>query len=264
MNLSISNIAWKNEEIKEHLSIAEKLGCRGVEIAPSCIWEEPYNTSKKDVEEILKIIKKYNLEVPSIHSLLYGRNDLHFFHNKEDTLKYLKKIIKISSYFNAKVMVFGSPPNRQINENQFDTYYEMAIDNFREISKECSNYRICFCIEPLGSSFNNFIRTSEEGRKLVEDVDRPNFGLHLDASAISEMKEDLESVFKRNASILKHFHINDTGLEKLGTTNIDHKSIGENIKKSGYNKFLSIEMKKIGNTKLSVKEAINYAKKYYS
>ena len=83
MKLSISNIAWSNDELEDHLQIVKDLGCDGIEIAASCIWDEPTKASKKQILKVVKTIKKYNLEVPSFHSLLYTRPDLNIFDKKK-------------------------------------------------------------------------------------------------------------------------------------------------------------------------------------
>jgi len=251
MKLSISNIAWDNDELESYLQIIKDMGCDGIEIAPSCIWDEPSHASDEQISKIIKTIKKYDLEVSSFHSLLYTKPNINIF-NKEkrnETISYLKKIIEIAASFGTKTMIFGSPKNRQINLNNYDDEYNTSIELFKIMADKCKKYDICFCIEPLGTSCNNFIQTSTDGRKLVEAVDSPNFGLHLDASAITEMKEDLTKIFKNNIKILKHFHINDLKLNLLGTTSVDHVSISKAISNSGYNNFLSIEMKKHDNIK---------------
>ena len=48
MKLSISNIAWGNENISPFLKLIKDQGCDGVEIAPSLIWPEPVNANKSE------------------------------------------------------------------------------------------------------------------------------------------------------------------------------------------------------------------------
>ena len=87
MKISVSNIAWKEDRkyFTEFLDFIKKLGCSGVELAPSCIWKEPINSSSNERSELLKIIHKSGLEVVGFHSLLYTRPELKIFLN-EDTI----------------------------------------------------------------------------------------------------------------------------------------------------------------------------------
>ena len=47
MKLSVSNIAWGKNELKDLLYILKDNGCDGIEIAPSLIWGEPVNSTNK-------------------------------------------------------------------------------------------------------------------------------------------------------------------------------------------------------------------------
>ena len=76
MKLSVSNIAWDNNELEEHLALLKELGCDGVEVAPSCIWEEPVNAAKDEIESLRRLISKYGLVIPAFHALLFTRPDL--------------------------------------------------------------------------------------------------------------------------------------------------------------------------------------------
>ena len=52
MKLSISNIAWGNENISPFLKLIKDQGCDGVEIAPSLIWPEPVNANKLEKKSL--------------------------------------------------------------------------------------------------------------------------------------------------------------------------------------------------------------------
>ena len=262
MKLSVSNIAWDNNELEEHLGLLRDLGCDGVEIAPSCIWNEPITASDVDIDDLKKIVGKYNLIVSAFHALLYTRPDLYLFGDKakrEDTILYLKKLMKLARKLSVKVLVYGSPASRKVGGKSYAECYSIAVDVFRELGKEAALNDTTFCIEPLGPSESDFIQNADEGYKLVKDVGHPHFGLHLDAKAMIDSKEDFIGVFKKYGRIIKHFHIGDSGLAPPGYTGFDHSLIGKHLYDSGYDGFVSIEMKRgFGNTREVVKNAVKY------
>ena len=267
MKLSVSNIAWDNKELELHLRLLKDLGCEGVEIAPSCIWREPVKAERSELEYIKRLIKRNSLVISAFHALLFNHPNLFLFGGKtirDKTVDYLKDLIRLAGYLSVRILIYGSPKSRHIGNIPYNECYGIAVDTFRKLAKEASFHDICFCIEPLGPSETDFIQNAEEGYQLVKDVDRSNFGLHLDTKAMTEAKEDFGNIFKRYGSIIKHFHISEPGLAPPGHADMDHLTIGRYLSDSSYKNFVSIEMKKgYGDTKKVVKSAVMYVRRYY-
>lgn len=267
MKLAVSNIAWYNSELEEHLELLQHLGCDGVELAPSCIWPEPIEVSDKDIEQLKRLLNKYNLVIPAFHALFYTRPDLYLFGDRSvrvAALDYLERTIELSTKLSVKALIYGSPKSRRVGNKNYDECYSIAVDMFRKLAKKAKKYGTCICIEPLGPSESDFIQNSEEGYKLVSDVNSPGFGLHLDAKAMVETNDDFCSVFKKYGKFLKHFHVNDAGLSPPGYTGFDHSIIGKALRESSYDGFVSIEMKKIlGQSRVVIKNAVDYVRKNY-
>ena len=267
IRLSVSNIAWQQNELEDHLKLLMELGCDGVEIAPSCIWKEPAHVSNDEIESLKKLVSKYNLVVPAFHALLFNRSDLSFFGEesiRKQTVLYLKKLIRLACLLSVKALICGSPASRKVAEKDYGRCYETAIDVFRELGIEAERNDVVFCIEPLGPSENDFILTADEGNQLVSDVGSKHFGLHLDSKAMVEAGEDIESVFQSYGAMLKHFHVSEPGLAPPGSTGLDHHSIGKALSASCYDGYVSIEMKRgFGNTKDVVRAAVSYVRRNY-
>jgi len=267
MKLSVSNIAWKDCDFFYYAKLIKDNGCDGVEIAPSCIWEEPINISKNDIFEFNSKIKKIGLEIVGFHSLLFTRPDLQLFKNKKNraqTIKYIFKLIDICSYLEGKQLVFGSPKNRSLHGNDYEKCKSQAADDFYEISEYSKKKNIYFCIEPLGPEDTDFISSLEEGGKFVTKVNHSNFKLHLDTKAIFSTKENPEEITKKYKNIIQHVHVGDLKLTEPGKINKNHDKVGLALKNINYSKYVSIEMKKNNNeVKDSILRSINYVKKNY-
>lgn len=268
MKLSVSNIAWNNNELESHLKLLKDLGCDGVEIAPSCIWQEPVNASEDEVESVKKLVKKYELEISAFHALLFTRPDLYLFGDesiRNEGVSYLKKLIKLAGDLSVKVLVYGSPKSRKVGNNSYDQCYNIAIDVFSKLAEESKAYNTCLCIEPLGPANSDFIQTADEGYKLLKDVNSPCFGLHLDAGAMAEVGEDFGTVFPKYGDVMRHFHVNNPGLLPPGCTdNFDHSIIGASLQASAYNGFVSIEMRRgYGDSMEVIRNAVTYVRRNY-
>ena len=268
MKISVSNIAWEPKELEEHLGLLESLGCDGVEIAPSCIWDEPVDVSCQEVRKLKELIGRHNLAIPAFHALLFTRGDLYLFGEREvrnQTVEYLKKMIKLAGDLSVKALVFGSPKSRDIRKKSFDECYKIAVDTFSNLADEASAHNTCLCIEPLSQDTSNFINTAAQGNKLVQDVNKKGFGLHLDASAMAQENEDFDNVFKELGGILGHFHVNDPKLTPPGETGkMDHSRIGKALSDSRYTGFVSIEMRRgFGPSKEVVERMVSFVRDYY-
>ena len=267
MKLSVSNIAWGNEDPEGHLQLLKRLGCEGVEIAPSCIWDEPVNSTPSQQREFKKIVDNCGLVVVGLHSLLYTRPDLVVFGSpgtRDRTIEYMKRLIHLCRELGGTTMVFGSPKNRQRGQMGVEDAFSIATAFFFKLSEEAKKYNVLLCIEPLGKNESDFITSSHEGMELVSRVNHSNFRLHLDAKAMITSKENYAEIFTKYISDLKHFHVGDPGLAPPGSTGVDHSIIGKALRESGYNRFVSIEMRRgFGPTKEVIKHSVAYVKHCY-
>mgnify|MGYP001616087990 CR=1 FL=1 len=267
MKLSVSNIAWDNNALEEHLSLLKELGCDGVEIAPSCIWKEPVEAGKNEIESLRKLVSKYSLVIPAFHALLFTRPDLYIFgedSKREQAVLYLKRLIRLAGMLSVRVLVYGSPASRRVGDKSYKQCYEIAVGIFRDLGSEAQLNDAFFCIEPLGSNESDFIQTSDEGYNLVKDVDHPHFGLHLDTKAMIDSGENFMATFQKYASVIKHLHVSDPGLAPPGHTGFDHAPIGKALSGTSYGGFISIEMKRgFGDTKKVVSDAVEYVRRKY-
>ena len=84
MKISVSNIAWYQDpkKLSNFLEFISNLNCDGVELAPSAVWDEPIDSSKKDRDNLKREIKNFNLDFLGFHSLLYSKPELKLFENQ--------------------------------------------------------------------------------------------------------------------------------------------------------------------------------------
>ena len=77
MNLSISNIAWLEEEDEKVYRLMNKYHIKGLEIAPTRFFKEnPYNSTLEQIKKIKRMLEEKNIEVVAMQSILFGRDDL--------------------------------------------------------------------------------------------------------------------------------------------------------------------------------------------
>lgn len=267
MKLSVSNIAWNNDDLEEHLSLLHDLGCSGVELAPSCIWPEPILASTQERRNLREKIERNGLELVGFHALLFTRPDLQLFASRESrlaTIEYLSRLAELCADLKGGVLILGSPGNRVLHGHCYEECLQWAADAFLSLAQDCANSGVTLCIEPLAPNETEFIMSAREGAELVERVSHPNFKLHLDAKALIGTGEDLGRILAQHGQLLRHFHVGDPGLAPPGSTGADHAPFGRALRNIGYQGYVSIEMRRgEGDSREIVRKSVAYVMKNY-
>ena len=268
IKLAVSNVAWYPKEIDGLLRLLSSLNCQGIELAPSMLWEEPIDSPAKERLELRRKIEDVGLKLTGLQALLYTRKDLMLFNDektRQNTLDYMIKLIDLCSDLGGRVLVFGSPRNRNIGRLAPEEAYTIAIDFFRKVGERAEKRNVFFCIEPLGRTETDFINTVSEAEKLIEDAGNPKgLGLHIDIKGLIEENEVLSSSLTKSFARAKHIHLNDPGLMPPGSTGYDHRKIRERMNGSGYSGFLSIELRRQSpDAEGAIRKAVEYAKRIY-
>lgn len=263
VKLSISNIAWPQNEEEFFLKQIKQWGCSGVELAPSRFWPNPFSINKAEVDEYKALLSRIGLEVCAMQALLYGKPELGVFRSpdvEQETIVFLKSLCDLAALLSAPVLVFGSPANRQRRQLSMDEAFERAASFFQPVALHASKRGVCVCIEPLRPQETDFITSAEEGLHLVQMINNPGFGLHLDAKAVSAEPADTKDVIDNCAGEFRHFHINDPELVEVNSTSqVKHKELGNALRSIGYEKYVSIEMRKMPDHYNSVQRSISFS-----
>lgn len=246
MKCSISNIAWDKENDDLIYDILSKNNFTGLEIAPTRVFENPYEQDLSKLQNFKNILKEKGLVLTSMQSLIFNRPDLTIFEKdtkREELKEYLKKAIDFAYNLDIKNLVFGSPKNRIYTD--IDKDYIIAIDFFKELGDYAYFKDTCLSIEANPKIYGtNFINTTQEAYNLVKDVNSKGFKLHLDTGTILINNESLNEICNYSEHI-NHVHISEPYLDSLNEKNIKFYEEFINIlKEINYNKFISIEMKK--------------------
>lgn len=261
MKLSISNIAWSKEHDEELYKFISNNCFTGLEIAPTRLFpNEPYLhlNEAKDFANILEA--KYNLQISSLQSIWYSKKEKLFGEHDEQQflISYTKKAIDFASVINCKNLVLGSPKNRIMSdEKQYDT----AVDIFKNLGNYALKKNTVLSIEPNPRLYGtNFINTTMEAFKLVKDVNNRGFQVNVDLGSIIENNENLD-IIADNISLVNHIHISEPSLNSIIKREL-HTDLFKILKIQSYNKYISIEMRNLENSK-ALKQCITYIKDIY-
>lgn len=272
MKLTISNIAWNQNEDMAVYELMRSYGFKGLDIAPTRLFDDPFKTGDEILENVRNDIRTQGFQIVGLQSLLYGHPELEIFKSIEirnNTFEFLKKVMLFASKLDAKTLVFGNPKNRMIGESDRTKSYEIAIEFFYELGKEADKNNLIFCIEPNAKEYGtDFINTTMEGLELVKKVNNEGFKLIMDTSTLFMNKEDYSKIIRKAINYIGHVHISEPSLlaVPLKENMKHHAKISKILKEIGYDKWIAIEMKKkdSGSNIAAIKSALAFVAEIYS
>jgi sugar phosphate isomerase/epimerase len=251
----------------DHLALLAEMGCHGLELSPSMIWEEPTSATSSVVARFKRKVSGYGLAIPSIHSLTYSRPDLKFFDSGETRtalVEYIARLAQLANSLECPLMVFGSAKSRQIGSRDRAECFEIMSQVFYQMAVRLEPSGVALLIEPLSKAETDSINNATEAVTLIQTVNHPNFLLHIDLKSSFAEKEDYDQVWSEYIRYIRHCHVANPGLRPPGDDCPDHFAAAKAIKRSQYNGYISIEMgRNFGDTLSTLRESLSFVKRTY-
>lgn len=116
-----------------------------------------------------------------------------------------------------------------------------AATYLRQMGDYAADRGIIFGIECINRYETSLINTAEQGMELVELVDHPNVGVHLDSFHMGIEEKDFGKAIERAGKKMVHFHSNEHDRGVPGSGHTDWTSIAAAIKEIGYDRAMVIE-----------------------
>ncbi len=242
IKLSISNIAWAQENDTEMYQFLKDVGFQGLEIAPTRIFPEyPYDKLPQAKEWADNLKKNYGLVVPSMQSIWYGHQEK-VFGSKEERqilIDYTKKAIDFAETIGCENLVFGNPKNRDTDD--VASNYSTAIDFFHEIGEYALEHNTIIAIEPNPTIYNTrFLNYTEQAVEMAYKCGSEGVKINVDLGTIIYNEENL-NYLKQISEFINHVHISEPGLKQI-ENNYLHQELFDILYSIGYDRFVSIEM----------------------
>ncbi|MCX8065737.1 MAG: sugar phosphate isomerase/epimerase [Candidatus Hydrogenedentes bacterium] len=259
---------WNNFE--KTVKFIKDIGYDGIEIAPFTFADHVTDISTEIRKWIRDTAEKVGVEVIGIHWVFVGPKNVYLTHPDSNirkyTAEYLKNLVNFCADIGGKVIVFGSPKQRNIMR---DVTYNQALEYAKEVFSYalpvCENRDVTICLEQLTHWETNFCHTVEEAVELIEAINHPNFRLILDTKAMAFLQEPRDVIIRKYGKYLRHYHANDDNLLGPGMGKVDFVPIIRALYDIGYKGYISVEVFKfeLGPEKIAT-ESINYLKKVFA
>jgi sugar phosphate isomerase/epimerase len=221
-------------------------GYNGIEIAPYTLAETVESISPRARAELRQAAQEAGLEVVGLHWLLVKPEGLHISHPdaavRGRTRDYLCHLADFCGDLGGKIMVFGSPGQRGASAGASpDEAWHWAVETFTGVLPTLAARAVTLCIEPLTSQETDFILSAEQGRRMVEEINHPNFRLILDVKAMCSESVAIPELIREHASVLAHVHANDANRQAPGFGETDFGPILAALREVDYQGYVSAE-----------------------
>jgi sugar phosphate isomerase/epimerase len=250
MKIAICNELFKDWDIEKVFDYAAQLGYDGVELAPFTLGETASDISAAERKRIREAAETTGIEIVGLHWLLVKPEGLYINHPdvnvRKTTQNYLKELIDLCGDLGGKVLVHGSPNQRNIKKgwNPVEAW-KRAKETFQICAEAAQLRDVFYCLEALTAAETNFINTIDEALHMVEEIDHPNFQTMLDcrsihASAKSELPRVLKSAL--HTGKLKHVHVNDPNGRGPGFGDLQFSPLLKILHNTDYPGYISVEV----------------------
>lgn len=269
MKFGICNEIFKGWNFDKIVSYVSSIGYQGIEIAPFTFADSVEEISSEERKQIRKLAEESNLEIVGIHWLLASPEGLSLSSPekpiRKKAIRYLEELINFCGGLGGKVMVFGSPQQRNIfPSSTYEDTWNYIKEAFLEILPLAKERDVVIALEPLSKKNTNFINTAGEAMKMIAEVSHPNFKLNLDVKAMSEEKKSIPEIVLSAKDYLFHFHANDSNLLGPGFGKTDYEPIKEALNEIGYKNYLSVEVFDFSpGPEIIAEKSIEYLKKIF-
>ncbi len=180
MKFAVCNEMFGDWEWEKGLRLARSIGYTGVEVAPFTLGTNAQAISRDTRKAYREVVQQNGMEVIGLHWLLAKTEGYHLTTAdssiRNRTADYFKELIQLCSDLGGKVMVLGSPLQRNFPDSMT---HEQAMANAAEVlltlKPMLEDLEISLAIEPLGPSEGNFLNFASQARELIDRVASPEF-----------------------------------------------------------------------------------------
>lgn len=248
MKFAICQELFEDTPWEEQCRVISQVGYTGIEVAPFTISDDLASVSTETLLEMKSVAASFGLEIIGLHWLLAKTTGLHLTSPNVEvrtaTADYLKLLVKVCATLGGRVLVFGSPPQRNLPDGvSTQQAMEFAAEVFKAAMPDFATNNVVLCMEPLTTRETDFINTCADAVELMKLVDHPCFILHQDVKAMLGAEDDsIPELVHRYKDVCGHFHVNDSNLLGPGMGETDFHPILKSLIEVDYSGWVSVEV----------------------
>jgi sugar phosphate isomerase/epimerase len=247
VKFGICNEIFQDWKLDDAMAFVKKAGYDGIEIAPFTLAKYVTDIPAMERQRIRETAARLGIEISGIHWVLVQAEGMYLNHPdaavRDRTAKYFCELVKFCADLGGKIIVVGSPKQRDIMEGVTpEQAWEWATNTFREAVREAENRGVIICFEPLAPSETNFINTAADGIRFARQLNSPAMKIILDVKAMCSESKPIPQIIRESRGEFAYFHANDRNLKGPGFGDVDFVPIAAALKEVGYDGYVSVEV----------------------
>ncbi|KSV57594.1 sugar phosphate isomerase/epimerase family protein [Acetivibrio ethanolgignens] len=241
--------------LEKSFSDLAKLGYDGVELMT-------LNPGKLDWEQVKSEAQKNGLSIALVCTgEIFGQLGLSYTHPDErirrEAIERSKEIIDFAGFLGANINI-GRVRGQYCKELSKEETEALAVEAFAELSDYAAPKSVKIALETVTIMQTNFINTLEEGKKIVDRVNRENFRLMMDVFHLNLEEKDIYNAIREYSPYNIHVHLADNNRRYPGQCGLDFKKILSTFKECGYDGNFCTEIFQIPSMEEAAKGAIKH------
>jgi len=271
MKFSMCNEMYEHWPFEKICDFIAEAGFDGIEIAPFTLASDAGKVGPEQRRQIVQAAKNAGLEITGLHWLLAKTEGYHLTTPddavRERTFAYFQELIRLCADVGGKVMVLGSPLQRNLAPDvSLDAVLKNVVDFFQRLVPDLERAGVVLALEPLAPSETNFLTKADEAVDLAKRIGAPEqVAIILDCKAMCGGETlTIPEVIRKHRGEFVHFHANDPNLQGPGFGDLDFVPIFQALEDVNYTGWVSVETFDYspGVEHLTL-ESIQYMKKAY-
>ena len=249
MKLSLCNEVLGSIPLDEQCQLAALLGYAGLEIAPFTLAEAPEHITSAEARRLRGVIETSGLVCTGLHWLLVKPTGLSVTDPdpavRERTLEVVKRYIALCAELGGRVMVHGSPKQRQVAPGESHQAARAHLVAFlRGVGETAAQHGVTYCLEPLARRETTLVNTVAEAVEVVREVGLDSVRTMIDCSAAGATEnESVPELIDRwmPTGLIAHIQVNDPNRRAPGQGEMRFGPILAALERHRYSGVVAVE-----------------------
>ena len=249
MKIALCNEVIRDLEFSAPCSLAATLGYCGLEVAPFTLGENPHLLPSRQRSQLRRAALDAGISITGLHWLLLSPPGLSITDpdrfDRDRTIKIIVRLIDLCADLGGKVLVHGSPKQRQVSESDdpLKARYR-ARDLLAKVSEYAAEAGVIYVLEPLAPLETNFINTVDDAVQLITSIGNSVLRTMIDtcAAGIGEASSIPQLIDQwLPTGTVAHVHLNDINRLAPGQGKVAFTPILAALQRNGYAGVAAVE-----------------------
>lgn len=164
---------------------------------------------------------------------------------REKGKEYLRAVIEMCSLIEARIFCgvhyaeLGR--TRVVPQERRKEEWNLCVQSLQDVSRDAEQAGVVLALEPVNRFVTDFINTTNDGLKLIKEVNSSHVKLLLDTFHMNIEEKNIGEAIKKAGKDLYHFHCCENDLGTPGSGHINWQEVSSALREIAYDRYVIIE-----------------------